>query len=107
MSATEVYETYLLAIVGKVTGPEYGDAPSLIAHRLGEMARAGGQSPADRLTVETRVAVLDGTARGYDTDAAAAWLKANPHPETLGAWEWSHWLAAAVQALGAAPEAKS
>lgn len=107
MSATDIYVVYLDAIVGEKQPRVRDGAPTIIAHRLGEIARARGDSPADRLTVETRVAVLDGTARGYDTDAADAWIKANPHPETLGAWEWSHWLAAAVQALGAAPEVKS
>lgn len=107
MSATDIYVVYLDAIVGGKEPRVRDGAPTIIAHRIGELARANGLSPADRLTVETRVAVLDGTARGYGTDAAAAWLKANPHPETLGAWEWSHWLANAVQALGAAPAVKS
>lgn len=109
MSATEVYETYLLAIVGKVTGPEYGDAPSLIAHRLGEMARAKNEMPDDRVTGEATVATLNGTGRGFGLDAAAAYLKVSPVPtgrEAQGT-PAAEWLARAVQALGAVPEAKS
>lgn len=106
MSATDIYKTYLSAIVGQAIVHD-DDAPNLIAHRLGELARVRGEGPADRLTIETRVAVLDGTARGHDADAAASWIEANPMPKNPGAWELKHWLAAAVQALGAAPEVKS
>lgn len=107
--SSDIYVIYLDAIVGAPPPSIRDGAPTIIAHRLGEMARAKNEMPDDRATVEATVATLNGTGRGFGLDAAAAYLKVSPVPTGRDAQGTpaAEWLARAVQALGAVPEAKS
>ncbi len=77
---------------------------ALLAVRLGQLAVNG--QPEDRLTVEATIAGLNGTGRGFDAKAAAAYLAVADWPSPHSKHdERAAWLARAVQALGAPPDA--
>lgn len=102
-SKPDLYAVYLAATCSRYPGFSMDDPSVLLAYKLGQLHAGTGLDPSDRASVEGRIAELNGTGRGYNGNAAAAYLKVHDMPsERVSEADRVTWLARAVRAL--APE---